>query len=1549
MIAILKYISISCCVLLAFTFVVGNAIVFENQVTNGDYIIQPGDTLVLRGKNIITGSLIVSKGAALTVDTNVNTNLQVGNIDVYGNFFIGSDLNRYSKKAIFDLACNSTYPSPDERRKSIVVRSGASISLYGRKASTLSWTKLNATAQKGSQCLSLAEVSDEWEIGDEIVIASTDFDPHQAEKRKIIGFNDSRYPGCNLVLNEPLKFSHYGRISEGVDQRGEVGLLTRNIVFRGCQETTPGFEEVGTHMMFYAGFQQVHLLAVELQNVGQGDQIGRYPLHFHVAHRVPAGTFLRQNSIHYSHFRAITIHGTQNVLVEGNVAYNITGHAVMLEDGAETDNVFEKNLIVLVKEKKTLARLGSDTVIALSGFYITNADNTFIDNVIAGVEGSGFWIHTRLKVKALSYASGLYDDVFPYLSNLKVMRGNVVHSSKYGLRIESPDLDGDDTPRQTIFPSPSYTWSPKEMPVFRNFTIYHCRQGGWFRLYRVVVDGWIIADVTEGLQVLTQGNTGNILMENYIQNSLFVGGSSNRGNLVEGPWQFINLLEARSDSAADRTDDSRVGIKLYDGPLYMKNNTFTHWYSQDCLQYINPAIGARLFNTFAMTTATSSERMTFDDKTLYRLHISDRMADGGKTTSVKDLDGTLGGLANGIIFPSWDFYNTSECIKGVYYGISCPHIYTNFDIVSVDNSNDPAKYGQLVVHRNNFDLSTQQQAPNLVFDGQYIPSQSGWLYHPQLSKGASYTFNYLKRTPNRIDFTASNGEKGYQFELFIVFPPETQLIRIENQANIAWKNVASSFLDASCTNCYFYDSTLNTLKIQLTLLQDRPQTYGDACPQNGCEEVHVFVNAPQNAGVSTDYVQKNIIPIVRKKEATQTSWLNTKFLQESAPALDSADNTDWCQIGDECLQQVDTGNRRIGILAYHDNNCVGIGCFSSTCRYCKLSISIAQVPFVPCPFDPYRSSNNATTATISPSTDLAPAIAPGPCSIYMSVGDLAVGISAAYDSNCRDGGLGCVNQQCRFCKTRETQQSKAFVLCSSILLSSATVSTTNTSTSLLNASLSIQPVTPSLSPSPASNTLAPISLQPTKPIPLTISPAAATLADSTKVPITPAPTTPTTLLAPVTKVPTSSAAASTTTPTTPTLTSVPVPNARSSIPAVPSASALATPKPLTAAPVPKPTLAVPKTSSPLLDECALLVSVGDSVSGISAYKDTACNSGSLGCFSLKCRFCKTRNTLQSQHFLPCITATSFESSLYESTPSIQQGNTSDSCWSYTSLGDAQAGIATVTDTSCEEGGLGCLTKQCRFCKVANMTHSAHLLTCDQAMLLASKRLNEETKPHDVCRGLVSSGDIAVGITAVTDDCSSGGLGCIGNSCRFCKNRETKQSQHFYDCSKVNSTFYSLPIYSGDNCGANVSKKDTAAGIYAFTDHSCTDSDKTCLSSTCRYCSTPYSDNSDKFLPCPKALQISTQAEEEVTPISDVNCASFVSFGDSRLGISATKDSSCSSGDAGCFARFSCRFCKYLDTEGSASFIECPFVSTQILVDNTLPEPFTGAYQTKTDI
>ena len=50
-------------------------------------------------------------------------------------------------------------------------------------------------------------------------------------------------------------------------------------------------------MIARQGFKLFEVQGVEFKQLGQGGNIGHYPIHFHMARKTPAGTFVR-DSVH---------------------------------------------------------------------------------------------------------------------------------------------------------------------------------------------------------------------------------------------------------------------------------------------------------------------------------------------------------------------------------------------------------------------------------------------------------------------------------------------------------------------------------------------------------------------------------------------------------------------------------------------------------------------------------------------------------------------------------------------------------------------------------------------------------------------------------------------------------------------------------------------------------------------------------------------------------------------------------------------------------------------------------------------------------------------------------------------------------------------------------------------------------------------------------------------------------------------------------------------------------------------------------------------------
>ena len=224
-----------------------------------------------------------------------------------------------------------------------------------------------------------------WEVGDTILIASTDMDPRHSEQFQIVAC-----PECTtfqVKLNRPATHTHWGRVDSrnGLDQRAEIALLSRNVRFYGemssptCRyastreslnKKSPNKNKDwcsyisairgsnddlhGAHMIFTKGFENVHVSHLEVFNAGQ-PRLARYPVHWHQSGYVgndggyddPASAI--SVSIHHCFSRFITVHGTHEAIVKNNVGYDTHGHGFFFEDGFESGNTMTGNLGVFPK------------------------------------------------------------------------------------------------------------------------------------------------------------------------------------------------------------------------------------------------------------------------------------------------------------------------------------------------------------------------------------------------------------------------------------------------------------------------------------------------------------------------------------------------------------------------------------------------------------------------------------------------------------------------------------------------------------------------------------------------------------------------------------------------------------------------------------------------------------------------------------------------------------------------------------------------------------------------------------------------------------------------------------------------------------------------------------------------------------------------------------------------------------------------------------------------------------------------------------------------
>jgi hypothetical protein len=121
----------------------------------------------------------------------------------------------------------------------------------------------------------------------------------------------------------------------------------------GGQRSAFGYDQVAcplTHLTGYGGHIIHHsggkgyVEGVELYRMGQTNVLGKYPIHYHVLANNCSDCYFTDSSVHESYYRCISIHGTHNLTVSENVAYDVTGFCYYLEDGVEEDNTLSYNL-----------------------------------------------------------------------------------------------------------------------------------------------------------------------------------------------------------------------------------------------------------------------------------------------------------------------------------------------------------------------------------------------------------------------------------------------------------------------------------------------------------------------------------------------------------------------------------------------------------------------------------------------------------------------------------------------------------------------------------------------------------------------------------------------------------------------------------------------------------------------------------------------------------------------------------------------------------------------------------------------------------------------------------------------------------------------------------------------------------------------------------------------------------------------------------------------------------------------------------------------------
>ncbi len=584
-----------------------------------------------------------------------------------GKLQIGTEANPYQHDATITLTDNVEGEDINTMGDRGIILLRGTLNLHG--TSTHSWTKLAATAERGATSIEVLDAS-EWHVGDEIVLASTDYNPRQAERRTITSVSDNR-----ISFAEPLDYMHFGEITFGVDERGEVGMLTRNIVIQASEDAAESY--FGGHIMAMGG-SRMFVDSVELNRMGQHLTLARYPIHFHMLDE-GAGMYVRNAAIHDTFNRCVTVHGTNNLRVENNVTFNTVGHCFFMEDGIEHGNEFIRNLAIQTKCHPTLDCVptdlganaerplrqenraaysqasfhGGNTLLpsdnTAASFWITNPDNSYIDNVAAGSDSTGFWLSLPMHPNGQFLGTEIAANTWPRLTPLRAFRGNVAHSNFDGFMFDR-NINEDNTfalggSALLALSNPADMESEAVETHFDDLTSYKNRNGGvWGRGELFLFRNIRLADNAIGM-TQASGDFGTEEFTSRVQDSLFVGESDNVGN----PTTPEEIAYGRSLPKPLIPDFPIRGYEFYDYRDEIVNPTFVNYQDNELRK--TGALSWLLYTSSGVSTASSVEGARFvNAKPVYFPNIDPRFDNdnrggaGYRTLSIYDIDGSVTGI-----------------------------------------------------------------------------------------------------------------------------------------------------------------------------------------------------------------------------------------------------------------------------------------------------------------------------------------------------------------------------------------------------------------------------------------------------------------------------------------------------------------------------------------------------------------------------------------------------------------------------------------------------------------------------------------------------------------------------------------------------------------------------------------------------------------------------------------------------------------------------------------------------------------------------------------
>ncbi|MGA8258911.1 MAG: G8 domain-containing protein [Arenicellales bacterium] len=385
----------------------------------------------------------VGIAGTLRFSTSISTRLVIGQLMVYktGTLEIGTEDEPVERSARVEILFRGEPldtgtiddPGSDPAQYGLGLLAWGSVVIHGADVGD-SFVRLSRPAAAGDTFL-VSDFPLSWRRGDQLLLP----DSRQISQGMLERPDDlvRRFPdskgilvdnhreiatiasneGGRLRLEGPLRFSHPGA-SGHPDLLPHVANISRNVIFRSkAPEIDRG------HTMFFRGakvdvtnasFVDLGRTTVDpldnteyrsdgtLEKIGK-NQIARYPLHLH--HAIDPKSVvdrsaqfrLQGNVVQGGPRWGIVVHGSHFGLIENNVVFDVKGAGIVTEDGSETGNRFERNLVASIEGTGLPGDYREDNGIAGDGqghegsaYWFASDNNIIRGNVAAGFRDGGF-------------------------------------------------------------------------------------------------------------------------------------------------------------------------------------------------------------------------------------------------------------------------------------------------------------------------------------------------------------------------------------------------------------------------------------------------------------------------------------------------------------------------------------------------------------------------------------------------------------------------------------------------------------------------------------------------------------------------------------------------------------------------------------------------------------------------------------------------------------------------------------------------------------------------------------------------------------------------------------------------------------------------------------------------------------------------------------------------------------------------------------------------------------------------------------------------------